>query len=57
MLSSSIAYLLTRDYTIYIEQLPTRVESPAHRAEMIIDVLEDVPVKDAMSTNVIVVTL
>jgi CIC family chloride channel protein len=56
MLSSSIAYLLTRDYTIYIEQLPTRVESPAHRAEMIIDVLEDVPVKDAMSTNVIVVT-
>jgi len=56
MLSSSIAYLLTRDYSIYIEQVPTRVESPAHRMEMVIDVLEDVPVRKAMSTNLIVVT-
>jgi len=56
MLSSAISYLLTRDYTIYSEQVPTRVDSPAHRMEMAIDILEDIPVRDAMTSNVITVS-
>lgn len=55
MLSSAISYLLTRDYTIYSEQVSTRIESPAHRKEMLIDVLEEIPVRKAMSSNVITV--
>ncbi len=49
MLSSTISYILTKDYTIYIEQVPTRVDSPAHRMEIVVDVLEDIKVKDAMT--------
>jgi len=56
MFSASISYMLTRDYSIYVEQVPTRVESPAHRMEMTVDVLEDVPVRKAMTTDLTVVT-
>ncbi len=33
MLATSIAYLLTGDRSIYENQVPTRADSPAHRAE------------------------
>ena len=56
MFSASISYMLTRDYSIYVEQVPTRVESPAHRMEMTVDVLEDIPVRKAMTTDLTVVT-
>ena len=55
MLSSAISYLLTRDHTIYSEQVSTRIESPAHRKEMLIDILEEIPVRKAMTKEVITV--
>jgi len=48
MTSATLAYYLTGDYSIYSEQVATRAESPAHRMEMSIDVLENVRVGDAM---------
>jgi len=47
-LASAIAYYITGDKTIYIEQVPTRADSPAHRAEMRVDVLRSIKVEDAM---------
>lgn len=57
MLSATVSYLLTGDYTIYIEQVPTRAESPAHRSEMLVDLLEEIKVKDAMVPAEKVVTV
>jgi CIC family chloride channel protein len=48
MLSSTIAYYISGDTSIYAEQVATRVESPAHRREMSVDVLENVRVAEAM---------
>ncbi len=48
MVSSIVAYKITGNNSIYSEQVSTRVDSPAHRAEMLIDVLENVKVRDAM---------
>ncbi len=48
MLASVVSYKVTWDRSIYIEQVPTRIESPAHRAEMLVDVLENVTVREAM---------
>ncbi len=48
MIASVVAYIVTGEYTLYTKQVPTRVESPAHRSEMLIDLLEEVKVKDAM---------
>ncbi len=56
-LASAIAYYITGDKTIYIEQVPTRAESPAHRAEMQIDVLRNIKVGDAMIPAERVVTV
>ncbi|MBO8180391.1 MAG: chloride channel protein [Archaeoglobus sp.] len=58
MTSATLAYYLAGDYSIYAEQVATRAESPAHRMEMSIDVLENVKVKDAMvpAEKLVVVT-
>lgn len=58
MTAVAISYIITGDYTIYREQVETRVESPAHRSEMLIDVLENVEVKEAMTSaeNIVVVS-
>ncbi len=48
MMASTLAYYLTGENSIYSEQVATRAESPAHRMEMSIDVLENVKVQDAM---------
>jgi len=58
MTSATLAYYLTGNYSIYSEQVATRAESPAHRMEMSIDVLENVEVKDAMvpAEKLVVVT-
>jgi len=48
MLAATVAYYVSGDRTIYIEQVPTRIDSPAHRMEMSIDVLENVKVEEAM---------
>jgi len=58
MIASVIAYMVTGEYTLYTKQVPTRVESPAHRSEMLIDLLEEITVKEAMvpAERVITVT-
>ncbi len=48
MIASVIAYMVTGEYTLYTKQVPTRIESPAHRSEMLIDLLEEIAVEDAM---------
>ena len=45
----AIAYILGRNFTIYVEQVRTRRDSPAHKGDFIVDVLEGLSVKDALS--------
>lgn len=44
----AIAYLLSRNWSIYTEQVSTRRDSPAHRGDFLIDVLQGITVSDAM---------
>lgn len=44
----AIAYLLGRGWSIYSEQVPTKLDSPAHRGDFIVDILQDLKVKDAL---------
>jgi len=46
-LASSLAFLLSGRWSIYEKQVPARVDSPAHRGEFIVDVLEDIEVREA----------
>jgi len=55
MLASTLAFVISGKWTIYEKQVQTRMDSPAHRREMTIDVLELIQVKDAMSTDIITV--
>jgi len=48
MIAATLSYYLSGDYSIYSEQVANRAESPAHRMEMSIDVLQNVKVEDAM---------
>ena len=43
----ALAYLISRGWSIYKEQVPSRVDSPAHRGDFIIDVLEGLTVAEA----------
>lgn len=43
---STLCFLLSRRWTLYHQQLPTRLESPAHRGSFIVDVLEGIHVGD-----------
>ncbi len=54
MIATAIAYVITGKYTLYKSQLPSRAESPAHRGEYSIPLLEKLFVKDAMSNFVVV---
>lgn len=55
MMASTLAYVVSGNWTIYEKQVKTRMDSPAHRREMTIDVLELVTVKEAMSKDIITV--
>ncbi len=48
MAAVALAYMITGDYTIYIEQVDTKADSPAHRREMSVDILQNVLVREAM---------
>jgi len=48
MLVSVCAILFSRGFTIYIKQVSSRTESPAHRGEFLMDVLEGLDVTDAV---------
>ncbi len=43
---STLCFLMCRRFTLYDQQVPSRLESPAHRGDFIVDVLEGIKVKD-----------
>ncbi len=43
---STLCFLLSRRWTIYEKQVPSRLESPAHRGDFIVDLLEGSKVRD-----------
>ena len=48
MLATMIAYLITGDTSIYEEQIPTRLDSPAHKNDYALPLLQSLLVRDAM---------
>lgn len=46
MLACGLNLALSRRWTIYEEQVPTQVDSPAHYGEFVVDVLEQLRVRD-----------
>ncbi|NVL89731.1 MAG: chloride channel protein [Desulfobacterales bacterium] len=48
LLVCSLVFLLSRKWTIYLKQVPTRVDSNAHRGDFFVDVLGTIHVKDLM---------
>jgi CIC family chloride channel protein len=56
MVSVVIAYFLTGNSYIYEKQVNTRADSPAHRAEYFVPLLEKIQTTDAMVTNPITVS-
>jgi CIC family chloride channel protein len=57
MIATAIAYVITGKSTIYRSQVPSRAESPAHKGEYSVPLLQKLFVKDAMTNNVITTTL
>jgi chloride channel protein, CIC family len=43
---STLTFLLGRRWTLYIKQVPTRLDSPAHRGDFFVDVLEGIRVEN-----------
>ena len=56
MIATTIAYVITGKVTIYRSQVPSRADSPAHRGEYSIPLLQKLFVKDAMTRKVITTT-
>jgi CIC family chloride channel protein len=48
---STLCFLLCRRWTLYEKQVPSRLESPAHKGDFIVDVLEGNLVKDVFQTR------
>jgi CIC family chloride channel protein len=55
MIATTIAYVITGKNTIYENQVESRADSPAHRGEYSVPLLQKLKVKDAMSKKVITV--
>ncbi|MDE3095658.1 MAG: chloride channel protein [Chloroflexota bacterium] len=53
MLAAGLAYLVSGDTTLYEEQRKTRADSPAHRGEFTIPLIQAVTVAEAMSRDVV----
>ena len=45
----SLSYLVSRRWTLYDKQVANRMESPAHRGDFIIDILQGMSVRDAFT--------
>ena len=45
----ALAYLLSRSWAIFRHQVASRADSPAHRGDFIVDVLEGLTIQDAMT--------
>ncbi|MBI1311462.1 CBS domain-containing protein [bacterium] len=54
---STLCFLLCRRWTLYVKQVPTRLDSPAHRGDFIVDVLEGIHVSDVFSRTREVITV
>jgi len=50
MVTCASAYVLSRSFGMNEEQVPGIVDSPAHRGEFLVNVLEDITVADALPT-------
>lgn len=48
---STLCFLLMRHWDLYRQQVPTRLESPAHRGDFIVDVLEGIKVDEVYRKN------
>ncbi len=48
LLVCSVTYLLSRKWTIYIKQVPSRIDSNAHRGDFFVDILEAIKVKELL---------
>lgn len=48
---STLCFLIMRPWTLYEKQVPTRLQSPAHRGDFIVDVLEGMQVQDVYQKN------
>jgi len=48
---SMLCFLLCRRWTLYDKQVPTRLESPAHRGDFIVDLLEGIKVSEVYQKN------
>lgn len=48
MLTTMVAYLITGDVSIYEKQVPTRLDSPAHRDDFALPLLRNLTVRDTM---------
>ncbi len=46
LLVCSVSYLLARKWTIYKKQVKSRIDSPAHAGEFMVDILQSIRVKD-----------
>ena len=44
----ALSYVFSRGWSIYCEQVPSRLDSPAHRGDFIIDVLQGLTVSDSL---------
>lgn len=49
MLATMVAYLVTGDTSIYENQVPTRLDSPAHKNDYALPLLQSIAVRDAMA--------
>lgn len=45
------AYLLSRGWTLFSKQVGSRIDSPAHRGDFIIDILQGLTVSDALTKS------
>ncbi|MCA9218700.1 MAG: CBS domain-containing protein, partial [Planctomycetales bacterium] len=48
---ATICFLLCSRWTLYIKQVPSRLDSPAHRGDFIVDLLEGITVSDVYQKN------
>ncbi|HKS68862.1 MAG TPA: CBS domain-containing protein, partial [Ktedonobacterales bacterium] len=48
MLATMVAYLITGDLSVYVNQVPTRLDSPAHKHDYALPLLRSVAVREAM---------
>ncbi|HLZ22769.1 MAG TPA: chloride channel protein [Ktedonobacterales bacterium] len=51
MLATMVAYLITGETSIYSEQVPTRLDSPAHKNDYALPLLQSLTVQDALTVG------